>query len=95
MPSTAESGVASSAGLDFTSLPELYIDIRDATREDVGALANVFIKSFQDDRTAQLLYYHDRIWSVVVAMLRNYLDDDYTHVRNTRTRSSDGRPSAS
>lgn len=44
-------------------------------------MAHIFMKSFQDDRTAQLLYPRDSIWPVVVEMLRNYLADDYTYVR--------------
>ena len=83
MPRTgiAESGISTANGVDFTMLAELFIDIRDARREDVGTLANIFIKSFRDDSTAQLLYPHDGIWPVVVEMLRTYLEDDYTQVR--------------
>lgn len=62
-------------------MEELFIDIRDARGDDVGAMANIFIKSFQDDQTAQLLYPRDGIWPVVVGMLENYLVDDYTHLR--------------
>ena len=76
-----DSRVTPSGGLDFCVLPELLIDLRDAKREDVGALANIFIKSFRDDKTAQLLHPHDGIWPVVVEMLRTYLDDDYTRVK--------------
>lgn len=76
-----DSRVLPSGGLDFCMLPELLIDLRDAKSEDVGALANIFIKSFRDDKTAQLLYPHDGIWPVAVEMLRTYLDDDYTRVR--------------
>ena len=76
----AESGVPSSEGIDFTMLPELFLDTRDAKSEDVGAMAHIFIKSFKDDKTAQLLYPHDSIWPVIVEMLRTYLDDDYTRV---------------
>ena len=77
-----ESGVPSSSGiLDFTTLEQLFIVVREAKRDvDVGPMANIFIKSFADDKTAQLLYHRDRIWFVVVEMLRTYLDDDYTHV---------------
>ena len=67
-------------GLDFTELVELYICTRDAKTDDVGAMANIFIKSFKDDDTAQLLYSRDEIWPEVVEMLRSYLADDYTHV---------------
>ena len=76
---TAESGVPS-WDFDFTMLDELFIVTRDAKREDVGAMVNIFIKSFKYDKTAQLLYPHDGIWPVVVEMLRTYLDDEYTHV---------------
>ena len=48
---------------------------------DVGAMANIFLKSSGDDDTAQLLYPRDGIWPVIVEMLRNYLADDYTYVR--------------
>ena len=78
MTRIAESGVG---GIDFTRLPELFIVTRDARREDIGAMANIFMKYFQDDRTAQLLYPRDGIWPVVVDMLRSYLADDYTTVR--------------
>lgn len=44
-------------------------------------MANIFLKSSEDDDTAQLLYSRDGIWPVIVEMLRNYLADDYTHVR--------------
>lgn len=71
----------SSGELDSTELPVLDIVIGEAnTRADVGAMANVFIKSFVNDRTAQLLYTRDRIWPVVLEMLRNYVDDDNTQV---------------
>ena len=76
----SESGVSSTA-VDFTTLDELFIDIRDANRADVGAMANIFIKSFEDDSTAKLLYSHDQIWPVIVEMLMQYLADDWTHLR--------------
>lgn len=75
-----ESGVSSNA-VDFTTLDELFIDIRDANRADVGAMANIFIKSFEDDATAKLLYSHDQIWPIIVEMLTQYLADDWTHLR--------------
>ena len=74
-----ESGVPSSE-VDFTMLSQLFLDTRDAKREDIGAMANIFIKAFRDDDTAQLLYPHDSIWPVVVEMLRTYFEDDYTHL---------------
>ena len=67
-------------GLDFTQLRTLFISIREANSADIGAMANIFIKSFEDDRTAQLLYPRDGIWPEVVEMLRNYLADDFTTV---------------
>ena len=81
MTRIAESGVPSQGGIDFTRLAELFIVTRDARWEDIGAMANIFMKYFQDDRTAQLLYPRDGIWPVVVDMLRAYLADDYTTVR--------------
>ncbi|KAF6240235.1 hypothetical protein HO173_001846 [Letharia columbiana] len=89
MPRGTESGGDSPAELDFTELDELFIMTREAERGDVGAMANIFIKSFKDDKTAQLLYPHDEIWPVVVEMLRNYLDDDYTHVIVAEDRYTD------
>lgn len=73
----AESGVPSS-GVDVTMLQHLLLHTREARREDVGALANIFIRSFRHDKTAQLLYPHDSIWPDVVEMIRTYLLDDYT-----------------
>lgn len=72
-----ESGVSSS-GVDFTTLEQLYLDVREAKREDIGAMAHIFIKSNIHNKTSQLLYNHDDIWPEVVEMLRNYLADDYT-----------------
>ena len=67
-------------GLDFTESIELFISTRKANSADIGAMANNFIKSFNDDKTAQLLYPRDGIWPEVVEMLRNYLADDFTTV---------------
>lgn len=67
-------------GLDFTELPQLFISTREANSADIGAMANIFIKSFQYDNTAQLLYHRDGIWPEVVEMLQNYLADDFTTV---------------
>ena len=75
----AESGVPSS-GVDVTMLQELLLHTREARREDVGAMANVFIRSFRHDQTAQLLYPHDSIWPEVVEMIKSYLLDDYTYL---------------
>ena len=75
----AESGVPSS-GVDITMLQELLLHTRDAKREDVGAMASVFIRSFRHDKTAQLLYPHDSIWPEVIEMIKSYLVDDYTHL---------------
>ena len=61
-------------------LHELLLYTRDARGEDVGALANIFIRSFRHDKTAQLLYSHDNIWPEVVEMIKTYLLDDYTHL---------------
>ena len=80
MSGTEKSSKSSEDGLDFTQLGELFICTREARRDDIGALANIFIKSFKNDKAAQLLYPHDRIWPLVVDMLREYLDDVYTHV---------------
>lgn len=77
---TAESGVASWDALDDTTSPMMEIVTHDATRDDVGAMANIFIGSFKGDKTAQLLYPPDSIWPVVVEMIGEYLDDDYTRV---------------
>ena len=75
----AESGVPSS-GVDVTMLQELLLHTREARREDVGAMANVFIRSFRHDKIAQLLYPHDSIWPEVVEMIKSYLLDDYTYL---------------
>lgn len=77
----AESGVASSGEVDLTTSDEPFIVTCEATSDDIGAMANIFIKSFRDDKTAQLLYPRDGIWPVAVEMLRYYLDDDYSHLR--------------
>ena len=81
MTSFPESGVPPGGGLDFTTLDELFIITHKARREDIGAMAHIFLNSFRDDKTAQLLYPRDRIWPVVVDMLQSYLADDYTTVR--------------
>ena len=75
----AESGVPSS-GVDVTMLEELLIHTRDARKEDIGAMANVFMRSFRHDKIAQLLYPHDSIWPEVVEMIKTYLADDCTHL---------------
>ena len=75
----AESGVSSS-GVDVTMLQELQLRTRDARGEDVGAMANIFIRSFRYDETAQLLYNHDSISPVVVDMIKSYLLDDFTYL---------------
>ena len=79
MSGYAESGVSSS-GVDVTMIQELLLHTRDARREDVGAMANVFIRSFWHDKIAQLLYPHDSIWPEVVEMIQAYLLDDYTYL---------------
>ncbi|KAM0799220.1 hypothetical protein BDR22DRAFT_822529 [Usnea florida] len=81
MPARASTSETSSDAVDFTTLDELFIDIRDANRADVGAMANIFIKNFEDDPTAKLLYPHDQIWPVILDMLTRYLADDWTHLR--------------
>ena len=73
-------GCETPSGVDVTMLPELHLDTRDARREDVGAMANIFLSTFRYDRIAQLLCPLDRIWPVVVEMLHAYLEDDCTHV---------------
>lgn len=75
----AESGV-SSGGVELSELPQLDLDTRQATGDDVGAMTHIFIQCFRNDSTARLLYQSDSIWPVVVEMLRNYLCDDYTYV---------------
>ena len=75
----AESGVPSS-GVDVTMLQQLLLHTREAKREDVGAMANIFIQSFRHDKIAQLLYPHDSIWPDVVEMIRHYLLDDFTYL---------------
>lgn len=67
-------------GADFTELTKLYIHTRAAKTDDIGALVNIFIKSFENDQTAQLLYRRDGVWPVAVGMLRSYLVDYYTRV---------------
>ena len=78
--SGAESGVPWPEGTDFTMLPELFIDTREATFADVGPMATIFLKALGEDATAQLLFPRDESWPIVVEMLRNYLDDEYTQV---------------
>ena len=68
------------SGVDVTELPELCIMPREATFDDLGAMANVFIKSFKGDKTAQLLHPLDSTWPEVVDMLKQYLVDDNTHL---------------
>ena len=75
-----ESGVPSSGGVELSEVQELILDTREATSEDIGAMAHIFIQWFRDDSTARLLYQSDSIWPVVVDMIRNYLDDDYTYL---------------
>ena len=79
MTSYLEYGV-DPTGINISDLLELFIQTRDAKSQDVGAMAHIFIKCFNYDKTAQLLYNHDQIWPEVIEMLRTYLNDDYTHV---------------
>lgn len=74
-----ESGV-SSGGVELSDLRQLDLDTREATRDDVGAMAHIFIQRFRNDSTARLLYQSDSIWPVVIEMLGTYLCDDYTYV---------------
>lgn len=76
MSSFPESGVPRGGGIDFTRLQELCIVTKSAKREDIGAMAHVFLDSFPDDKTARLLYPRDRVWPVVVEMLRTYLEEE-------------------
>ena len=69
-----------SSGVDVTMLQHLLLHTREAKREDVGAMANIFIQSFRHDKIAQLLYPHDSIWPDVVEMIRTYLLDEFTYL---------------
>ena len=57
-----------------------HIRVYEATREDFGAMAHIFITSFEYDEIARLLYHHDQIWPVIIEMLTRYLADDYTYL---------------
>ena len=67
--------------MSFEGEEEISIETRLARREDIGVLANIFIKSFRNDRASQLLYTQDAICQPLVAdMIRAYLRDEYTWV---------------
>lgn len=76
-----ESRVSSStSGVELSELHQLDLETRRATRDDVGAMAHIFIHCFRNDSTARLLYQSDTIWPVVVDMLMIYLRDNYNYV---------------
>ena len=80
MSRRAESGWFTIPGVDVTTIPKLLLHTREARNEDVGAMANIFIRSFRHDKTAQLLYPHDSIWPEVVEMIKTYLFDSHSHL---------------
>ena len=77
------------SGVDITMLQELLLHTREARNEDVGALANIFIRSFRHDKTAQLLYPHDSIWPDVVEMIKTYLLDSHCYLLLAEDRYTD------
>ena len=83
MAQAADPGVSLFGEGNATASAEPFIVNCDATKDDVDAMVSIFIESFRDDPTAQLLYTPDAIRPIADLMIKHYMADDYSHVRVT------------
>lgn len=64
------------------------INILRAQHCHVGAMAHVFLNSFDLDGSVKLMYTKDEIWPVIQEILHDYMDDDKIEFRLAVTRNA-------
>lgn len=64
------------------------IDIFRAQRYQVGAMAHIFLHSFDLDGSVKLMYTKDEIWPVIQDILHDYIDDNNIEFRIAVTRTT-------
>lgn len=67
---------------------DLDIDIFRAQHCHVGAMAHVFLNSFDLDGSVKLMYTKDEIWPVIQEILHDYMDDNQIEFRLAVTRTT-------
>ena len=66
----------------------LDVDIFRAQRYQVGAMAHIFVHSFDLDGSVKLMYTKDEIWPVIQDILHEYIDDSNIDFRIAVTRTT-------